>query len=86
MSEKQITVRGRVTDLWADPEGGWSENAASVHEATITVPESMSDAAISRRIKAELGITGMRADDWCQADFGPWRDGTVGAYADVDLS
>ena len=79
--EDTITIRARVADLWR-VECGWSENASWARECELTVPASMSDSAIARRIKAELGITGMRADDWCCADWS-WRDGAIGAYADV---
>jgi len=79
---EQITIRARVTDLWCDC-GGWSENASWCRSVELRVPADLSDAAISRRIKAALGIQGMRTDSWCCSDFGPWRDGAVGAYADV---
>ncbi len=82
MNERTITIECRVADLWRDCDGGWCENASWAHTCTITVPESASDAAITRRIKRELGIQGMRADSWCGADW-CWRDGAVGAYADV---
>lgn len=76
-----ITVRGRVADLWRD-ECGWSENASWARTAEIQVPAGTTDAVIARRIKKALGIEGMRADHWCGADW-CWRDGCVGAYADV---
>lgn len=76
-----ITIRGRVADLWRD-ECGWSENACWARECEITVPSGTSDNVIARKVKAALGITGMRADQWCGADW-CWRDGAIGAYADV---
>lgn len=80
---EQITIRARVTDLWSDGFGGWSENASWCRSVELRVSADLSDAAISRRIKAALGIQGMRTDPWCCSDFGPWRDGAVGAYADI---
>lgn len=80
--EEEIRVRARVTDLFHYGEG-WEENGARVHEVVLKFPASLSDNAISRRIKQELLITGMRKDDWCVSDFGPWRAGSIGAYADV---
>ena len=76
-----ITIRCRIADLWAD-ECGWSENASWARECEITVPRTLSDTAISRRIKSALGIQGMRRDYWAGADW-CWRDGAIGAYADV---
>lgn len=81
---KTIKIRCRMTDLWADGDGGWSENAANVTERVIQVPADASDVSCVRAIKRALGIQGWRRDDWCAADFGPWRDGTMGAYADVE--
>jgi len=78
-----MLVQCVVTDLWADGEGGWSENGASRHSEIIEVSEQDSDFAIARKIKKELGIQGMRTDYWCVSDFGPWRDGCIGAYADI---
>lgn len=77
-----ITIRGRVSDLWRD-DCGWSENGSWTREAVITVPAKSSDLTICRQIKSVLGIQGMRKDSWCCADFGPWRNGAVGAYADI---
>ena len=82
MTEKRILVwRCRVADLWAD-ECGWSENASWAREVELRLPDTLSDAAIARRIKRALGIEYMRRDDWCGSDMS-WRDGCVGAYADV---
>jgi hypothetical protein len=78
-----MKIRARVADLWRDGCGGWTENASWSREAIVEVPDDASDLAISRKVKASLGITGMRADHWCTSDFGPWRDGCIGAYADV---
>ena len=71
------------TDLWGDGEGGWSANCCWANRTTITVPADASDLAIVRRIKKAAGIQGMRRDEWCVADFGPWRYQGIGAYADV---
>lgn len=77
-----ITIRGRVSDLWRD-ECGWSENASWTREVVITVPATASDLTIARRIKSALGIEGMKVDNWCSSDFGPWRYQGIGAYADI---
>ena len=75
-----MKIRARVADLWRD-ECGWAENASWARETIVEVPDDASDLAISRKVKASLGITGMRSDQWCASDYGPWRDGCVGAYA-----
>lgn len=80
-NNRTIRIRARVVDLWRD-ECGWSENGSWASEVELVVPADLSDTAISRRIKAELGIQGMRSDPWCGADWS-WRDGCIGAYADV---
>lgn len=80
-----IRIRARITDLWAD-ELGWSENASWSREVIVTVPASSSDLTIVRKIKAALGIQGMRKSDWCRSDFGPWRYQGIGAYADIEES
>lgn len=78
-----MKIRARVADLWRDGYGGWSENASWARETIVEVPDDATDLAISRKVKASLGIIGMRTDCWCASDFGPWRDGCIGAYADV---
>lgn len=76
-----ITIyRVEMTDLWGDGEGGWSGNYNWVRRATVVVPSSISDQAVTRRIKAALGIQGMRKDSWAANEL-CWRDGCVGAYA-----
>ena len=77
-----MKIRARVADLMNDG-WGWSENASWARETIVEVPNDASDLAISRKVKASLGIIGMRTDCWCASDFGPWRDGCIGAYADV---
>lgn len=78
-----ITIyRGEATDLWADGEGGWSGNYNWVRRATVVVPSTASDQTVSRRIKAALGIQGMRKDGWAANEL-CWRDGCVGAYAEA---
>jgi hypothetical protein len=79
--ERTIRIEGQVTDLWRD-DCGWSANCSWVRRATIEVPANLSDRAIARRIKAALGIQGMRRDYWAGTDWS-WRDGCVGACADV---
>lgn len=74
-------VRAEVTDLWRD-ECGWSANCSWVRRVTLTFPQSASELQVSRAIKKALGIEGMRKDDWAGSDW-CWRDGCVGAYADV---
>lgn len=76
-----MKIRARVSDLWRDGHGGWSENASWARETIVEVPDDASDIAISRKVKAALGITGMKSDHWCFSDYGPWRDGCIGAYA-----
>ena len=71
-----------VTDLWGDGEGGWSANCSWVKRTEIEVPDTLSELAIVRRIKKVAGIEGMRKDCWCGKHWG-WRDGCVGAYAEV---
>jgi len=77
-----MKIRARVADLMHDGLG-WSENASWARETIVEVPDDSSDLMISRKVKAALGITGMRSDCWCASEYGPWRDGCVGAYADV---
>ena len=74
-----IRVVARLTDLTHDG-CGWSENASWVRQICLEFPEDASDLAIARRVKALLGITGMRKDYWAGEDFS-WRDGCIGAYA-----
>ena len=77
-----MKIRARVADLICY-DYAWAENGSFAKEVIVEVPDDASDLAISRKVKASLGITGMRADCWCASDFGPWRDGCIGAYADV---
>jgi len=77
-----MKIRARVADLICY-DYAWAENGSFAKEVTVEVPDDASDLAISRKVKAALGITGMRTDCWCASDFGPWRDGCIGAYADV---
>ena len=77
-----MKIRARVADLMHDG-WGWSENASWARETIVEVPDDASELAILRKVKASLGITGMRSDNWCAPDYGPWRCGWVGAYADV---
>lgn len=81
MTDGFITVRARVADLWNDG-GSWSENASWARQVELKFPANTSDVAIARRVKKELGIQGMRVDHWSGADWS-WREGCVGAYADV---
>ena len=77
-----MKIRARVADLLHDG-WGWSENASWAREVIVEVEDHVSDITIARRVKAALGITGMKRDHWCCSDFGPWRDGCIGAYADL---
>ena len=77
-----MKIRARISDLLHDGLG-WSENGSWARETLVEVPDDASDLAISRKVKQSLGITGMRSDHWCASDYGPWRDGSIGAYADV---
>jgi len=80
---KALTIRVTVTDLWRDPEGGWSENASVVHRYELLVDDSMSEQKICRLIKQAAYIQGWKKDTWCSSDYGPWRSGCMGAYADI---
>ena len=77
-----MKIRARVADLICY-DYAYMENGSWAREIIAEVPDDASDLAISRKVKAALGITGMRKDYWCVSDFGPWRDGSIGAYADV---
>ena len=79
-----MKIHAEVTDLWRDPGGGWSANCSWVRRVDIEVPNEASDALIARRVKAALGIQGMRKDYWAGADF-CWRSGCVGAWAEIEL-
>lgn len=70
-------VRAECTDLC-----GWSANCSWVRRRTLVVPATISDTAMSRRIKRALGIQGMRADSWAGSSL-CWRDGCVGARAEL---
>ncbi len=77
-----MKIRARMSDLTNDG-CGWSENASFCREVVFEIPDDASDIAVSRRIMREIGAVGMKRDDWCSSDFGPWRDGCIGLYADV---
>ena len=77
-----MKIRARVADLLHDG-WGWSENASWAREVVLDFPDDASDLTIARAVKRSLGIQGMRSDGWCASDFGPWRDGCIGAYADI---
>lgn len=74
-------IRAECTDLWRD-EFGWSANCSWVRRRILVVPATISDTALSRRVKRALGIQGMRADSWAGSEF-CWRDGCVGAWAEL---
>jgi len=71
----EITISGLLHDGVS-----WYENLPYKRH-TIEVNENKSDIAISRIIKRTAGIQGVKKDQWCVSDFGPWRDGTIGVYA-----
>ncbi len=77
-----MKIRARMTDLINDG-CGWSENGSFARQVEFHMPDDASDIAVSRRIMKEIGAVGMKRDDWCSSDFGPWRDGCIGLYADV---
>lgn len=80
-----MKIQWTVTDLQHDGNG-YCENGSCKRSGVLVIDDSkthVSDLAILRRIKAAAGIEGMRADSWCCSDFGPWRCGMVGAYADI---
>lgn len=76
-----IKIHAEATDLTNDG-CGWSANCCWVRSVEIEMLASASDAAIARRVKRELGIQGMRADGWSGATWS-WRDGCIGAWAEV---
>lgn len=78
-----MRIRIRQTDLWCEYPDGWSENGAQTREIDIEVPDNLSDLAINRRIKKAIGIQGWKKDGWCFSDWGPWRQGSIGVYADT---
>lgn len=83
LTSETIRVRARVTDLWADFDGGWSENGASVTEREFTFRKDDSDMKISREIRKSFGMgPDWKRDSWCSADW-VWRSGCMGCYADV---
>lgn len=76
-----MIVRAEMTDLWAD-EGGWSGNYAWVRRVELELPDNATDLQIARRVKKALGIQGWRQDSWAANEL-CWRDGCVGAWAEV---
>lgn len=74
-------VHAECTDLWRD-DCGWSANCSWVRRKILVVPATISDIALSRRIKRALGIQGMRPDSWAGSAL-CWRDGCVGAWAEL---
>jgi hypothetical protein len=81
MAERMLKIECVKTDLWNDG-GSYSTNCSWAKTEIIEVPESISDLAKARRIKAALGIQGMRKDSWDGTEW-CWRDGLVGAYASI---
>lgn len=78
-----MKIKVMVTDLWGDPEGGYSANCSWVRETIVDVPDGASDLSIRRKIKKEAGLQHMRTDYW-SGDEWCWRDGCVGASAYVE--
>jgi hypothetical protein len=76
-----MKIRAEMTDLWADA-GGWSGNYSWVRRVEIELPDNATDLQIARRVKKALGIQGMRQDHWAANEF-CWREGCVGAWAEV---
>jgi hypothetical protein len=77
-----VWFRVEVTDLWRDC-GGWSANCSWVRRYSVPVAEGASRVEASRKLKAAAGIQGMRADGWAGSSYS-WRDGCVGAWAEID--
>lgn len=77
-----MKVEVTLIDLWPD-FGGWSANGARVTREVIDIPDGSSDLSASRRILASVGAQGFKRDGWCDSDFGAWRSGCLGVYADV---
>jgi catechol 2,3-dioxygenase-like lactoylglutathione lyase family enzyme len=78
-----LVVELVVTDLIGEAGGGWSANGCYVDCHTLHFHHWESELAITRKMFQEAWISGMRRDEWCGADFGPWRNGTLGAYGTV---
>jgi hypothetical protein len=81
MMPKMQKIECIKTDLWNDGNG-WSTNCSWANTEIIEVPENLSDLAKIRRIKAALGIQGMRKDSWDGSEW-CWREGGIGAYATI---
>lgn len=79
---KPLLVEIRKTDLQWDGEG-WNENGACVTTKRIRMKENITDIGAAKLIMQALGVRGFRKDQWCQSDFGPWRLGCTGIYADI---
>ena len=80
---KPYRVRARVTDLWREFDGGWSENGASVTEKVFSFKAGTSDLTVARTIRKHFGMgLDWRVDHWCGGDW-VWRSGCMGCYADV---
>jgi hypothetical protein len=76
-----MKLEAQLTDLTHDGQG-WSANGCFGKRVELDLPDDLSDLTVSRRVKAALGIQGMRVDPWSGADWS-WRDGAIGAWADV---
>lgn len=71
-----------VVDLQRDGLGGWCANGCSVDRYEVEVDDDAQGLAVTRAVKKAAGITGWRRDEWTVADFGCWRNGSTGAYAE----
>lgn len=75
MPKETFTVDVEYTDTF-----GGQANYSWVRRETLTLPVGLSDAAIMRRAKRAMGITGMRGRSFANGDyweFRPYRHLTV---------
>ena len=81
MKTDTVTFKAEYTDTFAG-----EANYCWVHRADVIVPRGLSNRAVARRIKAALGLTGVRGRSFWLADmweFRPYGRATV-AFAQVD--
>ena len=63
-----LYIEAESADLW-NTEEGWQFNYCWCDRVTLAVPAGSSDASITRRVKAALGLAGRRCYDmWRYGD------------------
>jgi hypothetical protein len=79
-----MRIRVTRTDLIHDGSG-WSENGACRLVREIEVTDLGKARTLNSLILKAVGCSraGFYRDEWCQSDFGPWRNGCTGVYADI---